>query len=78
MLASIGILIVAAIAILIDYPTRSRNGSKREATIFVILLALSTLIGVLLALHVKVPSPLNILAAIYRPITNLISSILQG
>lgn len=78
MLASIGIIIIGAIIILVDYPSQSRNGSKREAVLYVILLALGILLGVLLAFKVKIPSPLEIIEVIYRPITNLISNLLKG
>ncbi|WP_231586905.1 hypothetical protein [Paenibacillus sp. E194] len=56
----------------------SKSGSKQEAVAFGILLTLGTVLGIALAFHVKVPSPLDMVEAIYRPITTFISTILKG
>lgn len=77
-LASLGILIIAVAIIFMEVPTLSKSGSKREAVTFGTLLTLGTVLGIALAFHVKVPSPLDVIAAIYRPISSLISTILKG
>ncbi|WP_254659752.1 hypothetical protein [Paenibacillus sp. KS1] len=77
-LASLGILIIAATIIFVEYPALSKSGSKQEAVAFGILLTIGTVLGIALAFHVKVPSPLDMVAAIYRPITSFISTILKG
>ncbi|TQR47223.1 hypothetical protein C7Y44_00445 [Paenibacillus popilliae] len=78
MLASLGILIIAATIIVMEYPALSKSGSKQEAVAFGTLLTLGTVLGIALAFHVKVPSPLDMVSAIYKPITSLISTFLKG
>ena len=77
MLASIGILLIVFVIISIEVPALVKNGTKQELRVFWVLLAIGTSLGIALGFKIDIPNPLDWIAAVYKPVSSLISSLLQ-
>lgn len=72
MWATTGILATAILMMFIDVPSMRKRNMRRELWVFSLLLITGTGLAIALALHVKIPSPLYLVIAIYKPIYKLV------
>ncbi|PEZ74705.1 hypothetical protein [Bacillus sp. AFS017274] len=77
MVAVAGILVIVAVIIAIDVPHLLRNKLKKELWIFSILLLFGTALSIAQALNIKVPNPLDGITAIYKPLSDMIETLLK-
>ncbi|MBN3526904.1 hypothetical protein [Paenibacillus apiarius] len=77
MMASIGVLLIVFVIISIEVPALRKNGATQELRAFWTLLALGTVLGIALGFKLNIPNPLDWIAFVYKPITSLISSLLD-
>jgi len=60
MLKIIGILLVTAAIVMIDVPTMLKNKQRKELIVYSVLLFIGLTFLILLAVGVKIPSPVNL------------------
>ena len=77
MVAVAGILVIVAVIIAIDVPHLLRNKLKKELWIFSILLLFGTALSIAQALNIKIPNPLDWITAIYKPLSDMIETLLK-
>jgi hypothetical protein len=75
MVAILGILLVAAVICLFEVPYMWKKGLKKELWLFSILLLLGVGVSSAEALQWAIPTPLNWITAVYKPITDFLSRI---
>ncbi|QNR67839.1 hypothetical protein ABFT51_01460 [Paenibacillus peoriae] len=71
----LGILLVAAAISMIEVPYMWKKGLKKELWIFSILLLFGVGISCAKALNWLIPTPLDWVAAVYRPFSNFLTHI---
>ncbi|MGE7764004.1 hypothetical protein [Peribacillus sp. NPDC096540] len=76
-MAVAGILVIVAIIIAIDVPSLLRKKLKKELWIFSILLLFGTALSIAQALNIKIPNPLDLITAIYKPLSDMIEKLLK-
>ncbi|MDR0267139.1 hypothetical protein [Paenibacillus sp.] len=69
---TIGILAAAAVIILIEVPRLIKKKLRKELWVFTILLIVGIGIGIAEGLHWPIPNPLDMVIAVYEPISNII------
>jgi len=74
MVKTIGILIVAAVIVILEVPQLVEKKLIKELAAFSVLLALGVVLSILLAFGVTVPNPVNFLTYMLKPLNNIISS----
>lgn len=67
-----GILAVAIVIAFIDAPYLLKQGLKKELWTFSILLLFGTGLSIAEGLQVEIPNPMDALAFIYKPLTQLV------
>ena len=72
MLKSIGILLIAAVILRIQVPPLLKKKHKKELFVFSILLAIGVALCITLGLGKSIPTPLDLLTFIFKPINVLI------
>ncbi|WP_256759289.1 hypothetical protein [Cohnella sp. WQ 127256] len=72
----LGIIAAAAVITAIDMPTLWRKKYVKEMWVFSILLLIGTGLSIAWVLHVKLPSPLSLLAIIYHPFNDFVTRLL--
>ncbi|MDQ0883540.1 hypothetical protein [Peribacillus sp. V2I11] len=77
MVAVAGILVIVAVIIVIDVPPLVRKKLKKELWIFSILLLFGTALSIAQALNIKIPNPLDWITAIYKPLSDMIETLLK-
>lgn len=77
MWAITGVLAAAAVIMLIEMPSLIKKKLRKELWVFTILLIVGTGLGIAQVLNWPIPSPLNIVIAVYTPISNIIFSHLK-
>ncbi|MEK3886188.1 hypothetical protein [Bacillus sp. FSL K6-3431] len=77
MVAVAGILVIVAVIIAIDVPPLLRKNLKKELWIFSILLLFGTALSIVQVLNIKIPNPLDWIAAIYKPLSDMIEKLLK-
>ncbi|MFY0758016.1 hypothetical protein AB1K32_03920 [Metabacillus dongyingensis] len=77
MVAVAGILVIVGVIIAIDVPSLLRKKEKKELWVFFILLLIGTSLSIALALHIKIPNPVDWITVIYQPLSDLIESLLK-
>ncbi|MFD0616171.1 hypothetical protein ACFQZR_01770 [Paenibacillus sp. GCM10027629] len=77
MWAVAGILAIAIVIIFIEVPRLLQRKMHKELWVFFTLLAAGTGLSIALELHWNIPSPLYLMIAIYKPISNLIYGLLK-
>lgn len=77
MLAIAGILAAALGIAMIEVPSLLRKNLRKELWVFSILLLFATGLSIAKRLHVKIPNPLDWIAAVYKPFSDALSGLLQ-
>lgn len=77
MWAILGFLLVGVILSLLEIPPLLKKKWYREIVVYLLLLLTGLALSALLALNIAIPTPLNLLIKIYRPVTNFIEQILS-
>ncbi|MNI46351.1 hypothetical protein D3C73_1008100 [compost metagenome] len=72
-----GILAVTALIALLEVPTLWKKKLVKELCVFVILLLIGAGLNFALAVHVPIPTPLDLLAWIYKPISDAVLKLLS-
>jgi len=72
MLKSIGILIIAAVILLMEVPPLLENKLKRELVVFSILLAIGVGLSITLGFGKTIPTPLELLTFFLKPLNNML------
>ncbi|SFE37882.1 hypothetical protein SAMN04487969_102241 [Paenibacillus algorifonticola] len=68
-----GILIISALAItlaVIELPKLAKKGWKKEIFVYLIMLAGGAFLSICAFNQIRLPSPLNIIVYIYKPLEN--------
>jgi hypothetical protein len=77
MLVIIGFLAVAIVFAFIEVPSLVKRKLRKELWTFYILLTAGVLLNIAEGLHWKLPNPLSIIVAVYKPISNIIFRLLK-
>lgn len=77
MWAILGILFSGAIISIFEIPPLIKKKWWREIIVFLILLSAGITLAILLSKHITIPSPLDWLEKLYRPVTSFIDGILS-
>lgn len=77
MLSIAGIIVVAGMIALFEVPAIWRQGLKKELGIFVTFLLAGAGLSIALVLRVKLPNPLEWMETVYKPLSDLLMSILK-
>ncbi|MFJ8064505.1 hypothetical protein ACIQYS_07725 [Psychrobacillus sp. NPDC096426] len=73
MVKTFGILIVAAVIVILEVPQLVKKKLIKEVAIFSVLLAFGVVLSILLAFGVTVPNPVNFLTYMLKPLNNIIN-----
>ena len=73
MLSSLGILMVATVILMIEVPPLLEKKLKKELNLFLFLLAIGIGTWIVRGFGVTIPSPVDILFPILKPIIDLLS-----
>jgi hypothetical protein len=71
MLISLGIILVATVIIMIEVPSLLKKKQKKELIVFSILLFIGVGLSIVRAFGVNIPTPIDFLAFILKPISDL-------
>lgn len=71
MVKIIGILLVTAVIAMIDAPTMWKNKQKKELVVYSLLLFIGVTLLILLAVSIKIPSPVDLFSIIGKTFNNL-------
>jgi NhaP-type Na+/H+ or K+/H+ antiporter len=77
LLAAAGILAIAVLVAAMDVPRLLRKKLHKELWIFAILLVFGTALSMAQALHLKIPNPADWIAAVYKPVSDMVSTLLK-
>ena len=77
MLKSIGILLIAAIILWIEVPPLLEKKLKKELLVFAILLAIAVGISITLGFGKSIPTPLDLLTFVFKPLNDVIALLLK-
>jgi hypothetical protein len=77
MLAIIGILFIGTIICLFEIPPLVKKKYWREIIVFFLLLSVGLTLSILVIKNVTMPSPLELIAKIYSPVTSFFERILS-
>ena len=67
-----GILLSVTLIIAVNIPSLVKQKLTKELFLFSIILLMVTSLSIAHALKIKIPSPLNLIMAIYQPIADLV------
>jgi hypothetical protein len=74
LLSIVGILIAVVVIAAIDIPPLRRKKWTKELVVFAVLLLFGTSLCIAEALDAKIPNPVDWIAYVYRPMTELVSA----
>lgn len=77
MLKSIGILLIAATILWIEVPPLLEKKLKKELLVFAILLAITVGISITLGFGKSIPTPLDLLTFVFKPLNDVIALLLK-
>ena len=77
MLKSIGILLIAATILWIEVPPLLEKKYKKELLVFAILLAIAVGISITLGFGKSIPTPLDLLTFVFKPLNDVIALLLK-
>ncbi|EPD50827.1 hypothetical protein HMPREF1210_02335 [Paenisporosarcina sp. HGH0030] len=77
MLKSIGILLIAATILWIEVPPLLEKKYKKELLVFYILLAIAVGISITLGFGKSIPTPLDLLTFVFKPLNDVIAHLLK-
>lgn len=72
-----GILLVGTLITLYEVPYLIKKKLTKELIVFFILLLIGMIFSILLSLEIKVPNPFDLIAFIYKPISDFLEWILK-
>ncbi|MBD0383012.1 hypothetical protein [Paenibacillus sedimenti] len=72
-----GILIAAALIVIIEVPALWRKKWIKEIWVHAILLLIGTGLSIALSLRVKIPNPLDWITFVYKPFSDLLANWLK-
>jgi hypothetical protein len=73
----LGILLVGTLITLYEVPSLIKKKLMKELIVFLILLMTGVIFSILLSLEIKVPNPFDLIAFIYKPISDFLEWILK-
>lgn len=77
MLKVLGIFVITLLIIWKEIPPLKKQKKKKEIWIFSIFQFMATTLLSLVVLNVKIPSPLEVIRIIYKPISDVLFSLLS-
>ncbi|WP_342542544.1 hypothetical protein MHH33_17680 [Paenisporosarcina sp. FSL H8-0542] len=77
MLKSIGILLIAVTILWIEVPPLLEKKYKKELLVFAILLAIAVGISITLGVGKSIPTPLDLLTFVFKPLNDVIAHLLK-
>ncbi|OAB48345.1 hypothetical protein [Paenibacillus antarcticus] len=72
MLSITGILVIVTVVIAFEFPPLWRKKLKKEIWAFSLLLLIGSVLGIVQALEVKIPNPLDWVIAVYKPFSEMV------
>ncbi|WRP08691.1 hypothetical protein U9J35_11180 [Rossellomorea aquimaris] len=78
MWATLGIFIVAILIFMAEAPSLLINKSKRELWVFSVLLVIGVGLSITRGLNVSIPNPLDLLIIVYKPLSDLLTALLNS
>lgn len=72
MLKTLAILIVTAVLVLLDVPSMLKNKQKKELVVYSILLFMGVGCLIMLAVGMKIPSPVDLFLYVEKPFKNIL------
>ncbi|MBO1515439.1 hypothetical protein [Metabacillus bambusae] len=72
-----GILLVATLIIVLEVPPLLEKKQKKESWVFSLLLLFGVGLSIAESLDLNIPNPLDWIAIIYKPLSDLIMSLLK-
>ena len=73
----VGVLFLAILIALIEVPHLLKNKLKKELWVFLSLLSIGLGLGIARSIELDLPSPLDLITAIYKPISDVIFQVLK-
>lgn len=73
----IGVLLLAILIALMEVPHMLKNKLKKELWVFLSLLLIGIGLGIARSVDLELPSPLDLITAIYKPMSNAIFQVLK-
>ncbi|MEH7250634.1 hypothetical protein V7111_00680 [Neobacillus niacini] len=77
MIKVLGILVISILIAMREIPSLLKHKKKKEIWIFVLFLSFATSLLCLISLDVKLPSPLEAIRVVYKPISDALSKLLS-
>jgi hypothetical protein len=77
MLKVFGVLVITLLIIWKEIPALKKQKKKKEIWIFSIFQLLATTLLSLVVLDVKIPSPLEVIRIIYKPVSDVLFTLLS-
>lgn len=77
MVKILGILVITLLIVLKEIPPLIKQKKKKEIWIFSILQFIATLYFSLIVLNVKIPTPLEVIRVLYKPLSDVLFSLLS-
>ncbi|RAP75744.1 hypothetical protein [Paenibacillus montanisoli] len=71
-----GIIVASLFVIGVEVPYLRRKGYKKELLVFSMLLAAGILLSVLEVIKIPLPNPLDMITAVYQPISDFVYALL--
>ena len=78
MWATLGIVIVAILIFMAEAPSLLKNKAKRELWVFSVLFFIGVGLSITRGLNVRIPNPLDVLIIVYKPLSDLLTSLLNS
>jgi hypothetical protein len=78
MWATMGIVIVAILIFMAEAPSLLKNKAKRELWVFSVLFVIGVGLSITRGLNVSIPNPLDVLIIVYKPLSDLLTSLLNS
>jgi hypothetical protein len=72
-----GILLIGAIISLFEIPPLVKKKWWREIIVYFILLSVGMTLAILISKNITIPTPIDLLTKIYRPVTNFMEKVLS-
>jgi hypothetical protein len=77
MVKVLGILVISILIALKEIPPLKKQKQKKEIWIYVILQCFATTLLSLIALDINLPSPLELIRVVYKPVSDAIFNLLS-
>lgn len=76
-MAIAGILLIAILIIVLEVPPLWKKKQKRELWVYSLLLLFGVGLSIAESLDLNIPNPLDWIAVIYKPLSDLVMSLLK-